>query len=228
MALGASFNYLMPYDPSPTSSPTLGQILLWTGLYLSLPLFTIVARWRVKDFGFTLSSRMLVASLPLLTICALLPVGKQVTWNTAIVEAFARGGEEVFFRGFLFLVLVKLFASKSRPWLWAALVSALLFALVHTQTFQASYFENASMGRFFLIVQRLFNVFLVGVVLALVRHWSHSLLPAMMFHAGVQSGIAAMLLTIPLYVIISLWAYVRGERLLLDSAPFARGQVNHR
>lgn len=213
-ALGAYFNYAMPYDANPLTALSITQLLLWFLLYVPLGLFTTIADWKIKDFGFSVNRRVGFALLPVLLLCAPITRTFEVPWQSALIEAFARTGEEVFFRGFLFLLLLKVFSEKARPGMWAVLISALVFALVHTQAFQASYFESVSMSRSFLIVQRLFNVFLVGAFFALLRHWTQSILPGVIAHSLVQGGVFALFSCLAIFAGIVFWAHKRGESML--------------
>lgn len=114
-ALGAYFNYVMPYDANPVTSPGTTHLLLWFLLYVPLGLFTAIAGWKIQDFGFSVNHRISFALLPVLFLCAPIVLSFAVPWQSALIEAFARTGEEVFFRGFLFLLLLKIFREKARP-----------------------------------------------------------------------------------------------------------------
>jgi len=48
-------NYLLPYSPGPDKSPALWMYLLWGSLYLPVIVLPLTARWKVTEFGFTLS-----------------------------------------------------------------------------------------------------------------------------------------------------------------------------
>jgi len=136
LAFAGFLNYTEPYSSDPVTTPILWQLILWGALYLPIVILPIVAGLKVTDFGFTLNPLLALAVSLIVTICAFWSPTAIVTWRSALIEAFARTGEEIFFRGFLFVLFSEIFRNKRRPWLWAAIVSSMLFALAHTQTFQ--------------------------------------------------------------------------------------------
>ncbi len=83
------------------------------------------------------------------------------------VALVAPAAEELIFRGFLFGTL-----RQRMPWLAAAAVSGLVFAILHA----------ASVGGYVLLL--LPALFLAGVALAAVYEWTRSLLPGMVCHAS--------------------------------------------
>jgi len=214
VGVGAYLNYVLPYDTDPVISPSITMLFVWLLLYAPLVLFTRTADWKIEDFGFSVNSRAGFASILVLALCAVPAFIGMVPWRGAFIEAFARTGEEVFFRGFLFLLVLKVFSGKARPGMWAVLISASVFALVHTQVFQTSFFEHSSMSRSFLIVQRLLNVFLFGVIFALVRHWTQSILPGVIVHSLIKGGLIALLFCLLIYAGLVFWAHKRGENVL--------------
>jgi len=216
LALGAYFNYTMTYDANPVTSPSTTQLLLWFLLYVPLGLFTTVAGWKIKDFGFSVNRRVGLALVPVFLLCApIVLTFDQVPWRSALIEAFARTGEEVFFRGFLFLLLLKVFSKKARPGMWAILISALVFALVHTQAFQTSFISNYGAGPIgYRIIERMFNAFLVGAFLALFRHWTQSILPGVIVHSLVKGGVFTLPFCLVIFAAIVSWAHRRGESVL--------------
>ena len=215
LAIGGYLNYTEPYSPGPSTTPILWQLILWASLYLPVIVLPIAARWKVTDFGFTLSPNLAIAALIVTLFCAVITNAIAATWGSGILEAFARTGEEVFFRGFLITFFIRLFDNKRRPWLWAAIVSSILFALVHTQTFQQSYLSTHSSPyapAIFTIIQRLLNVFGMGLVLALLRVWTRSILPGAIAHSIINCNILALPFVLVIYSLITFWAYRRGEQ----------------
>jgi membrane protease YdiL (CAAX protease family) len=139
----------------------------------------------------------------------------RIPWQAALIEAFARTGEEIFFRGFLYALLLKIFNTEMKPWRWAVLISAMLFSLIHTQTFQASFLDNYGSGPIaYKIIERLLNLFMAGVGLAFLRHWTHSILPGAMLHSVLQGGIMTLPFCLFFAVIITFWAFVRKENVM--------------
>jgi len=215
LALGAYFNYAMPYDPNPVMSPSIMQLMLWTFTYVPLGIFVVIANWNVTEFGFCVTRSVGLALIIIIPLCGSMAWNIQIPWQSALIEAFARTGEEIFFRGFLFALLLKIFNVKTKPWIWAVLISALLFALVHTQTFQASFLDNYGSGPIiYRIFERLLNIFLLGVFFALLRHWTQSIFPGAIIHSLFQGGIFTLPFCFIIYASITLWAYVRKESVM--------------
>jgi membrane protease YdiL (CAAX protease family) len=215
LAIVCYLNYTEPYTPGPVTTPILWQLILWASLYLPVIGLPIAAHWKVTDFGFTLSLNLGLAVILVTTLCAGITNTTEITWRSTILEAFARTGEEVFIRGFLITFFLRLFGKKRRPWLWAAIASSLLFALAHTQTFQQSYpsqYGSPFAPAIYTIVERFLNVFGIGLVLALLRVWTRSILPGAIAHSIINSNILALPFVLVIYGLITFWAYRRGEQ----------------
>lgn len=213
LALGGFFNYVIPYDPSPATSPTILMYVFWLLLYAPLVLFTTISDWKIINFGFSGNYRIFIVTLPFLFFFALFTIlnKESVAWQSGLIEAFARTGEEVFFRGFLFLLVLKIFNNKEKPEIWAVLISSLAFTLVHTQIFQNSYFLETNLNRPYLISIRLINLFLNSVLFAFIRHWSKSILPSVIFHCISKGGVFTLPFCIAFYFGIAFIAHKRGE-----------------
>jgi membrane protease YdiL (CAAX protease family) len=226
LVIAGYVNYTEPYEPKAAVTPALDAILLWASLYIPLLVFPIAAKWEVRDFGFSINPAVILISLLLSGICAYSTQMITTTWYGALSEAFARTGEELFFRGFLFLLLLKIFGKKRRPWLWATLCSALGFTLIHTQTFQADVIAQLGPGPVaFVVAQRLFNIFLPGVALALLRHWTKSILPGSIIHSMAYGGIGTLPFVLIIYAIITYWAYGRKENVVFGFEQKLQGTV---
>jgi uncharacterized protein len=211
-------NYTQPYSSDPVSRPALWELILWGSLYIPIIILPIVAGLKVTDFGFTLNPFLALAVCLLIPICAFMNPAAIVTWQNSLIEAFARTGEEVFFRGFLIVLFSELFQNKRRPWLWAVITSSILFALVHTQMFQPGYlarYGSASMPVGYQIVERSLNLFGVALVFALMRVWLRSILPGAIAHSLSIGGIAALPFVVLIYGAATIWAHWRGETVLL-------------
>jgi membrane protease YdiL (CAAX protease family) len=217
LALASYLNYTEPDSPGPVTTPNLRQLILWASLYLPVIVLPLAARWKVTDFGFSLNPNLAIAALLITLLCAVMTNAIAATWGSGILEAFARTGEEVFMRGFLITFFIRLFDKKRRPWVWAAIVSSILFALVHTQTFQQSYpgaHGSPYTPAIFTIIQRFLNVFGIGLVLALLRVWTRSILPGAIAHGIINSNILALPFVLVIYLLITFWAYKRGEQVI--------------
>ena len=218
LALGAYFNYSMPYDSNPATYPQITQFVLWSLLYVPIGLMVAIAKWNVTDFGFHIKSVLGLITILFILLCGAISWRVQIHWQYAFFEAFARTGEEIFFRGFLFGLSLKIFSQKTKPWIWAVFFSALLFSLVHTQTFQTSFLDNYGAGSTtYKIIERLLNVFLIGLFFAVLRYWTNSILPGAIMHGMLQGGIVTLPFCLGIYGIITLWAFVRKENIYVGN-----------
>jgi membrane protease YdiL (CAAX protease family) len=218
LALAGFLNYTEPYSSDPVTTTTLWQLIFWGLSYLPVVILPIVAGLKVTQFGFTLNPFLALAATLLATICIYSTRTVIVTWQSALLETFARTGEEIFFRGFLFVLFNELFRNKRRPWLWVAIASSILFALVHTQTFQPGYlarYGSPDMPVGFQIVQRLLNLFGLAFAFALIRVWTHSILPGAIAHSLSKAGIVTLPFVLLIYGVATLWAYRRAEPVIL-------------
>ena len=218
LALAGYLNYTEPYSSDPVVIPTFWELILWGSLYLPIIVLPIAAGLKVTDFGFTLNPFLALVVCLIVATCAFANLPAMVTWRSALIEAFARTGEEIFFRGFLFVLFSELFQSKRKPWLWAIIASSILFALVHTQTFQPGYlaqYGSPSMPVGYQIVERLLNVFSLALAFALIRVWLHSILPGAIVHSLSIGGIATLPFVLLIYGVATIWAHWRNETVIL-------------
>ena len=214
LAVGATLNLIAPYDPEPGRSLSLSAYLLWGASYLPLAVLPAVWNWRIAEFGFVISPRMLVGSMFLLAICTPMTALKMPSFQASLAEAFARTGEEIFFRGFLFLLAMSAFRKCKRPWLLAVLVTSVCFIAVHTQTFQSGYFSPEELSQaphYALVLQRLLNLSLIATALGLLRHLTGSVLPGAIAHTALNAGIGAALGSLFIYAMVVVIARGRGE-----------------
>lgn len=222
LILGGVLNYTLPYNSAPETSPSAVVWLAWAALYIPPVLMTTAGKWKISDFGIHINRRMAFAGIAILAAFGLMVRNFQITWQSAAIEAFARTGEELFFRGFLYALLLKLFHARKWPWLWAAVVSSILFAAVHTQYFQSSFLVSTSgISAGNNILGRLLNVFMSGLLIALLRYWSDSILPGALIHAGLMGGILTTPFTLLIYALLLAWAWIRKEKDLFLEPPVA-------
>jgi membrane protease YdiL (CAAX protease family) len=218
LALICYLNYTEPYSNDPVTSFDFRALIFWGLLYLPVIILPIVAGRKVIEFGFTLNPFLALASLLIVAMCAYSFPTDMITWQSALIEAFARTGEEIFFRGFLFVLFTELFRNKHRPWLWAAIASSILFALAHTQTFQSGFlaqYGSPSLPIAFQFFQRFLNLFGLALVFALIRVWTHSILPGAIAHSLSKASIATLPFVLLIYGIVTLWAHWRAESVIL-------------
>lgn len=220
LAFAGFLNYTEPYSSDPVAAPGFWDLVLWGACYLPVMILPIAAGWKVADFGFTLNPFLGFAASLIVAVCAFSTPTAIAAWQSAFFEAFARTGEEVFFRGFLFVLFSELFQGKRRPWLWAATASSIIFALVHTQVFQPGYlaaYGNPSLPAAYQIIERLLNIFGLSFVFALLRVWTHSVLPGTIAHGLLNGGLATLPFVLLIYGALTLWAHCRGEPVLLKA-----------
>jgi membrane protease YdiL (CAAX protease family) len=222
LLLMSIINYALPYSPGPVTTPEAWQLAAWGLLYLPVLFLPLMANRNISELGFTISPYMLLGLALIGTLCTLFNSVVGVSWMSAGTEAFARTGEELFFRGFLFDIFLKMFTNKRGAWLWAALASSLLFTLVHTQTFQPSFlsqYGSASAPAFHKIIERLVNVFCLALIFALLRAWTGSILPGAVAHSILSAGILTIPFVLLIYLVVILWAFLRGERITFGTQP---------
>ncbi len=118
----------------------------------------------------------------------------------SVVEAYARTSEELLFRGFLIGELVRLFRDSHRKNMWAAIVSSVVFAGMHTHH-----------GLRLMILRTLPN----SVFLGLIAVWTDSILLPIAIHCGTAGGKQSALLGSGIWLVLCLYARaneVRDER----------------
>lgn len=177
-------------------------VLGWLALYFPLFISYKYDHWEIKEFGFIINYKIilfLVGFLILLFSNNGIPL--MINWKSLFLETFSRAGEELFFRGFLYALFLKIFNNQKKPWIWAVFLSSLLFAMVHTQTLLPEY----STG--------MFDIFVIGVFLAFLRKWTGSILPSILIHIIIKSfNVLGCIVGIIFYFIFVLVAYLKKER----------------
>ncbi len=177
-------------------------VLGWLALYFPLFISYKYDHWEIKEFGFIVNYKtvlFLIVFLILLFSNNGIPL--TINWKSLFLETFSRTGEELFFRGFLYVLFLKIFNNQNKPWIWAVVLSSLLFSMVHTQTLLPEY--NSTM----------FDIFTIGIVLALLRKWSGSILPCILIHILIKSfNILGCILGIIFYFMFVLVAHFKKEK----------------
>lgn len=169
-------------------------------MYVPFFYYLFCDNWKIKDFGFVLNYQ--VATILVVIIVFIMFRVEHISlinWQSSMIETFARTGEELFFRGFLYTLLLKIFRSKKKPWLWAVIISSLAFALMHTQTFLPEY--NSSM----------LDIFILAMIMALLRKWTGSILFAISIHVLLKAGILGVIFGLIGYLLFVLVSYLKGE-----------------
>ena len=121
------------------------------------------------------------------------------TWEYSLIEAFARTGEELYFRGFTYLLVLRMFKHK-KNWLWAVILSSLAFTLVHSQIFPPEYRTS------------FFQVFITALFLAYLRHLTDSLLPGVTIHCFLKGGLSTVLFGWGLYAMFVVVSYFKDGK----------------
>ncbi|NKQ34505.1 MAG: CPBP family intramembrane metalloprotease [Chloroflexi bacterium] len=172
-------------------------------LYLPLLLFTRYTDWAVKEFGFILNG----ATLAISGVLIFLGLFVSMTWfpidflSSALVVV-GLVGEELFFRGFVYALVLRFFTNGSgiAARLGAVFLSSLAFALVHTQTFLP---DNSD---------TMWQIFLIALFLAFIRSLSGSILPGIILHIFFNTGeFASVVLGTAIYGLFVFWSHRRGE-----------------
>ncbi|WP_291573097.1 CPBP family intramembrane glutamic endopeptidase [Clostridium sp. UBA4548] len=190
-------NGFVEFDPS-NYKMLLIAIILWLLLYIPIPISVMKAKYEISEFGFKITKALLI-SLPIFLIFILPKANYDISINTfywAILISFARVGEEVFYRGFVYTLCLKLFKHKNTPWNWAIVLSSLLFAMMHTQ------YDLGIMV----------STFILAIFLGLLRHITDSILIPIIIHCALAGGILTILLGIFIYFTFVLIAFLRKEK----------------
>ena len=175
-------------------------IAMWIALYIPVPVLMIKADWKISDFGFVINKGTFIASFAVGALM-LIRLGWTFRFDLiqyTIIEAFARVGEELFFRGFIFTLALKLLKGKENSVLWAILISSVLFAIVHTQTFLPS--NHLTM----------IDIFISGLIMVIIRYFTGSILSGIITHLAGNAGVLGMVFGILIYCIVII--VVRASR----------------
>lgn len=203
--LGGIINYFTWKEGSVTGINYI-YILIWIALYLPILVFRKYAQWKITEFGFSVNYRLLILFLIFLYFIFRFIESISFSFeNIQIIfmETFARTGEELFYRGFVYTLILKLFKDKRKPWIWAVLLSSASFTLIHTQIFLPEYYS------------RIVDIFGLAVLLALFRHWTKSILPGMLIHISFKTGFSGVILGVIGYMFMILVAFIKGEKVVV-------------
>lgn len=204
-------NYLT-FSRGIADGPEFIPYILWVFVYISSFIPGLLAGWPLNSFGLAVSRVLLLivavsAALGVWVFLALPNWRTLEPWSASLVKAFGLVGEEMFFRGYVYLVLLKLFNEKRRPYLWAIWWSSVAFALVHTQVLLPG--NQISLG----------TVFIAGLLMAYLRHLTGSVLPAITIHCFLNGHLLAVVGGWALYAILAYWsAKVDGRTRMLRVA----------
>jgi membrane protease YdiL (CAAX protease family) len=181
------------------------DFLFWTALYLPVLIFPRLAGWKLTQMGFALNLRLVLISGLMLMVAWSLIRDSLVNFRleqlpAILIQTYARTGEELFFRGFIFLFALQIFRSQKWPALWAVALSTLCFTWVHTQTLLPGSQTDIN------------AVVLFALVVGLLRAWTASLLPGIIAHLMLNGAPPGILLGGAAYAIIAWLARNRDEK----------------
>ena len=213
--VGAIINYTEPFDANPDVTPNPVHIVLWILLFLPIFFIPLIFHWKMSSLGFSITPILALITLALILPCSIITTEKSVSLYGVFSEAVARAGEEFFFRGYIYLLVIKLLNNNKRSWIWAIIISSMFFALIHTQTFQNTYFKSGSESVIFFIIQRILNVFVVGIALGMLRHFSNSILPGSIIHAILTGGAFTVPFVLIIYGIPVLFDFFRNNKKII-------------
>lgn len=212
----AILNAVTFYDPATPVTLNVWGIGIWLLLYVPVVVWATVFGWRLKEVGFGFNPWALVASLLLVGACgAAARLKPGFTLMDSTLDAFGRVGEEVFFRGFVYTLIMRATAGRKHNWVWAVVGSAVAFTAVHTTAFRPEYI--ASMGdrpAWWVILERLLNVLLLGLVFGLIRYGTNSIWPSALAHSLSGGGLLALPGAVVYLLAGWLWGRSRGEPML--------------
>ena len=184
-------------------------IAMWIALYIPVPVLMIKADWKISDFGFVINKSTFIASLAV-GVLMFIRLGWTFRFDLiqyTIIEAFARVGEELFFRGFIFTLALKLLKGKENSVLWAILISSVLFAIVHTQTFLPS--NHLTM----------IDIFISGLIMVIIRYFTGSILPGIITHLAGNAGVLGIVFGILIYCIVIIVVRVSRKKSEMNIEP---------
>lgn len=210
LMFGAIINY---FTWSKDEEMTIGFLLLLLFvvalLYLPFVYFSQFSDWQIREFGFVVNGLTVLIAILLIILSGFISLkGSGTDLQVSLIEAFARTGEELFFRGFVYALVVRILSDRKNlhAQIWAIILSSVAFAVVHTQTFLPGSPDT------------MFDVFLFALFLAFVRFLSGSILPGIILHLLFNTGdIVTVIFGCILYGLFVLWSYRRDEDSLIIS-----------
>lgn len=205
LVVGAIANYFYVLNAEKTTDEFYLVMLAFLVILLYLPFFYLTNRadWGFREFGIVINAGTFFVSLLLVVLSLFITLfANGDGFLTSSVEAIARTGEELFFRGFVYALVIRVLIYQKRihAQLWAILLSSLAFAVVHTQTFLPV--SNDTMV----------SIFLFALFLGAVRTVTGSILPGIILHLLFNTqAVVAILLGCVIYGLFIFWAHRKGE-----------------
>ncbi len=162
--------------------------------FLPLLIFKDNNNFLLEELGFKFNWRSVIITFCIVLFLSLatgFQTATELAFGSKIIEGIARTGEEFFFRGFIYLIILQLFKNEKHKNLSAMILSSLIFTIAHTEIFLGTYH--------FGFINMFFNTF---ITFAIVRHFSKSLLPVVAIHTFMNGGIASCIIGIMITSII--------------------------
>jgi membrane protease YdiL (CAAX protease family) len=100
----------------------------------------------------------------------IMPQSRRETLIYAILACTAGVSEEFLYRGFVFMAFVRMIVNYGQPNAFAVILSSMWFSLAHLYQ-----------GK-----RGVITTFVVGLIFALIRVWTGSLIPAIVAHIGID------------------------------------------
>ena len=161
-------------------------MLIFGVIFFLLPFYSAKKNdWTVLDLGFDVNLTSIIISVVLLALFTYkggFTLYKE-TYYQSIVEGIMRTGEELFVRGFIYYVVLKVCEGDHHKHLKAMVISSLYFTLAHTSIFLGKY----HMGFIGMFV----NTFLI---FSTMRYICKSLLPVIVLHTFLNGGILSTII----------------------------------
>lgn len=212
-AVFATINALTPYEPGIPNELNVILVVLLVLLYSPLFYLPRFQHWHLRDFGLKLNPLSLALVVLFGALCSSsLGYKDGFVLVDGFVEAVLRSGEEILYRGFVYSVVLGLSARRKHAWVWATVLSALLFTLAHSSAFRQEYLlTGGATPPWLFVTERLLNVLLLAIGLGLIRAGTGSIVPAMVIHSIAGGGIIALPGVMAISGLIYLWSLARRE-----------------
>src|SRR5699024_2086499 len=110
------------WSQGPVENIKILYIFCWLALYIPFFIYHKYDGWKIKEFDFVFNYKILLTLLVAVVIFYNYEIPFTINWKSSFIEMFARTGEELFFRGFLYTLFLKIFKNQNRPWIWAVIL----------------------------------------------------------------------------------------------------------
>lgn len=149
--------------------------------FLPVAIFNGSKEFTLAELGFKFNWRSMMISFCIILVLSIATIQNtdfEFKLGFSIVEGIARTGEEFFFRGFIYLIILRIFKERKNKNIIAMVLSSMIFTVAHTEIFLGTYH--------FGFFNMFFNTF---ITFAILRHYSKTLLPVVTFHTYMNGGL---------------------------------------